>query len=368
MTLEQQVQDGRQEIHTDAYPMSIGEIISIYKDGDLDIHPEFQREFRWKLHQKSELIESILLGIPLPSIFVAQRDDGVWDVVDGVQRLSTIMSFVGELLDESGGKLEPLILEKTKYLPKLEGICWEAEDKKNEISTELKRAFKREKIDIKIIKKESDRNAKFELFQRLNTGGSSLSEQEVRNCLLLMLDKELYEWLKELSRYENFLACLNLTERQLEEKYEMELALRFIISANFKPDTTIDESDIGPYITSAMKTQLVDQDFDRGATGKLFEKTFDVLHDSLQDSSFKRYSKGKSKHEGAFSVALFEFISTGVALYLEKGKTQKEASNKATEISKIVAEDVGYKQATKHGVRAVVRFPKLVELARTLFQ
>ena len=162
MTLEQQVQDGRQEIHTDAYPMSIGEIISIYKDGDLDIHPEFQREFRWKPHQKSKLIESILLGIPLPSIFVAQRDDGIWDVVDGVQRLSTIMSFVGELLDENDEKLEPLILEKTKYLPKLEGISWEATDPENEISTELKRAFKREKIDVKIIKKESDGNAKFE--------------------------------------------------------------------------------------------------------------------------------------------------------------------------------------------------------------
>lgn len=75
--------------------MSIGEITSLYKDNELDIHPEFQRVFRWSLPQKSKLIESVLLGIPLPSIFVSQRDDGVWDVIDGVQRLSTIFEFIG---------------------------------------------------------------------------------------------------------------------------------------------------------------------------------------------------------------------------------------------------------------------------------
>jgi len=91
MSLEQQVSDGRQTIHTDAYPMSIGELINIYKEGDMDIHPEFQRIYRWSSSQKSRLIESILLGIPLPSIFVAQKGDGVWDVVDGFKdsRLSS---------------------------------------------------------------------------------------------------------------------------------------------------------------------------------------------------------------------------------------------------------------------------------------
>jgi len=78
------------EIHTDAYPMSIGELMTIYRDKDLDIHPEFQRFFRWSELQRAKFIESILLGIPIPSLFVSQRDDGVWDVVDGVQRLSTI--------------------------------------------------------------------------------------------------------------------------------------------------------------------------------------------------------------------------------------------------------------------------------------
>jgi len=101
MTLTEEVNLKSKEIHTDGYPMSIGEISSLYKDKELDIHPEFQRIFRWNILQKSKLIESILLGIPIPSIFVSQRDDGVWDVVDGLQRLSTIFEFMGILRNEN---------------------------------------------------------------------------------------------------------------------------------------------------------------------------------------------------------------------------------------------------------------------------
>ena len=118
-----QIDARSREIQTDAYPMSIGELMSLYRDGELDIHPEFQRFFRWSNVQKSKFIESILLGIPIPSIFVSQRDDGVWDVVDGVQRLSTVFEFVGILRDVNGTMLPPSSLVGTEYLPDLKGMC-----------------------------------------------------------------------------------------------------------------------------------------------------------------------------------------------------------------------------------------------------
>ena len=88
--LNQGILKHRAEIRTDGYPISIGELLAMYKDSELDIHPEFQRFFRWSPEQKSRLIESLLLGIPLPSIFVSQRENGIFDVIDGLQRLSTI--------------------------------------------------------------------------------------------------------------------------------------------------------------------------------------------------------------------------------------------------------------------------------------
>ncbi len=81
MNLLSEINEKRKEIKTDGYLMSLGEWVSLYESNEIDIHPEFQRFFRWTNEQKTNLIESILLGIPLPPIFVSQRKDGVWDVV-----------------------------------------------------------------------------------------------------------------------------------------------------------------------------------------------------------------------------------------------------------------------------------------------
>jgi Protein of unknown function DUF262 len=199
--LQLEIDKTRSEIRTDGYPVSIGEWISIYEKGELDIHPEFQRFFRRTLRQKSRLIESILLGIPVPQIFVAQRADGVWDVVDGLQRLSTIFEFVGILKDEDKKPLPPLTLEPTTYLPSLGGRRWEDDSHPDEsLTTSQRLLIKRAKIGVSIILKESDDSAKYELFQRLNTGGSMLSDQEVRNSILVMMNRDFYRWIKALFR------------------------------------------------------------------------------------------------------------------------------------------------------------------------
>ena len=184
MSLEQEVKDKTKQFQKDSYPMSIGEIINLYKDEEIIINPEFQRYFRWSISQKSRFIESILLGIPTPSIFVYQREDGVWELVDGLQRISTLLEFVGILKDASGRRKDCLVLEGTEMLPSLARMKWEGhEDDKFSFTQPLRIDFKRAKIQVEIIRKESDTQAKFELFQRINTGGSFLSYQEVRNCI-----------------------------------------------------------------------------------------------------------------------------------------------------------------------------------------
>jgi uncharacterized protein with ParB-like and HNH nuclease domain len=104
--LDKQIAENAKKINTTEYKMSIGEIINLYKEKEVVIDPDFQRIFRWDIIQKSRLIESILVGIPLPSIFIQQRDDGVWDIIDGLQRLSTILEFTGELSSNGEPKKE----------------------------------------------------------------------------------------------------------------------------------------------------------------------------------------------------------------------------------------------------------------------
>src|SRR5688500_13936623 len=214
MSLQDEIDKARNEIRTDEYAISIGEWISIYEKNELDIHPEFQRFFRWSDTQKSRLIESILLGIPIPQIFVAQRADGVWDVVDGVQRLSTIYQFAGILKDEQGKMVPRLVLEETKYLPGLKSKVWEDEAQPDRSLAAIQRLLiKRTKIGVSIILSQSSKTTKYELFQRLNTGGSQLSDQEVRNSIIVMINRDFYLWLKGLGDDLNFQECVALSER-----------------------------------------------------------------------------------------------------------------------------------------------------------
>lgn len=363
--LEEEIDKNRRKIHTDAYPMSIGELINIYKDGDLDIHPEFQRIFRWTDSQKSKLIESILLGIPLPSIFVAQRDDGVWDVVDGLQRLSTIFSFLGVYKDENDQILAPLKLTPTEYIPSLGGVYWEHPDENYTIPTEVKRTFKREKIDVKIIKKESDEKTKYDLFQRLNTGGTDLSNQEVRNCLLIMIKHDMYDWLKTLSDNQSFRNCLPITEKKEDAQAYMEIALRFIVYRYIDKISIGKHVDLNDLLTDAMKNIFTTLPFDLLTEKRLFEDVFSLLEETLEENSFKKYNTTKGRYEGPFSLSIFEVIAVGVSF--QDLQNREVLKNKIKEVSVGLQDDAFFIDNTKYGTRSIDRFKVLVDYGKTIF-
>ncbi|WET40732.1 DUF262 domain-containing protein [Citrobacter enshiensis] len=368
--LQEQINEARVHVHTDSYPMSIGELVNLYEDGELDIHPEFQRVYRWTDEQKSKLIESILLGIPLPSIFVAQRSDGIWDVVDGLQRLSTILSFQGKLRDERNNLCDPLTLSATKYLPGLKGMKWDSpDDLDHEIDIEVKRIFKREKIDIKIIKKESEGDTKFELFQRLNTGGTKLSDQEVRNCMLLMVNNQAYYWLKDLSTYPDFNMSLPLTEKQEEESYGLELAFRYIVHRHNNDDIKKAHTDVGPYLDAELNAIFkVGSEFDYASERVIFHKTFSLLASALGDDAFKKFNHNKEKYEGAISLPVFEAISFGVSKAVELNLfNDTDLIDKIKENTKSLTSNDRFIQILDRRVRPLDRMVSMNQLGMELF-
>ncbi|OFL22331.1 hypothetical protein HMPREF2780_02295 [Streptococcus sp. HMSC062B01] len=354
--LKLQIKEKSSQIYRDSYQMSIGELINLYRDDELDIHPEFQRVYRWSPFQKTKLIESIMLNIPIPSIFVSQNDDGVWDVIDGVQRLSTIFEFVGVYRNDLGELAPQLILEKTDYLPSLKGICWEDLPKEQQID------FKRSRIDVIIVKKESDSNTKYELFQRLNTGGTQLSGQEVRNCLMIMTSMDFYTLIKELSEDIKFSEIVTITDQKENEKYKMELVLRALISYASKSEDLIQYSDL---------SELLDKETIKFAEGKIsfdefgekFIKIVEKLHNVFGEDVFKRYEDGKYK--GPFLVSSYQVILSGALLNYE---TFMEMSNEEL-IQKInkIYEQKEYIENTKAGARAIPRIVNLTSFGKNYF-
>ncbi|MDY6783277.1 MAG: DUF262 domain-containing protein [Cyanobacteriota bacterium] len=366
MFLQEEIDKTRQEIRTDSYSMSIGEWISLYEHDEIDIHPEFQRFFRWSDHQKSAFIESILLGIPIPPIFVSQRDDGVWDVVDGLQRLSTIYEFAGLLKPETEKQDTSFVaLQKTTYLPSLEGKKWhDPDDKENSLTQTQRLLIKRAKIAVNIIEKESDEMIKYELFQRLNTGGSIATPQEVRNCILLMLNKNLYELMRSLADRESFKSCIALSDRLYEQQYDMELILRFILFFD-KNEESLRElgGDVSVFLTEQMREMAFKKDWDKSRIETAFDVTFSVLNEAIGDNSFKRYRAQDDRFVGGFLLSAYEVVALGI------GYNYKHLVPKDTIIERIksIWSHPTYQKWSGAGVNAARRLPYLIPLGREVF-
>ncbi|MEG4629767.1 DUF262 domain-containing protein [Microcoleus sp. AR_TQ3_B6] len=372
MSLQDEIDKTRQEIRTDGYSMSIGEWISLYENSEIDIHPNFQRFFRWSDHQKSTFIESILLGIPIPPIFVSQRDDGVWDVVDGVQRLSTIYEFVGILKkneaekdEEENNNAEPVALQKTTYLASLEGKKWDdPNDKDNSLTQTQRLLIKRSKIAVNIVEKESDKMIKYELFQRLNTGGSVATPQEVRNCILLMLNQDLYQLMRSLADYESFKKCTALSDKLYEEQYDMELVLRFILLFD-RDEKSVKKlgGDIHVFLTYEMRERASNKKLDYHHIETAFKKTFDLLNETTGDDSFKRYKSEQKRFLGGFLLSAYEVVALGIG-YNYKNLPQ---TNQISDRIKSIWSHPTYKKWSGAGVNAAIRLPYLVPLGRQVF-
>jgi uncharacterized protein with ParB-like and HNH nuclease domain len=97
--LKDEIDEAKRTVTTDSVQITIGEVANMYTSAELNILPDFQRLFRWSDDRKSNFVESILIGIPIPPAFVYENDNGTWELIDGLQRISTVLKFMGVLRD-----------------------------------------------------------------------------------------------------------------------------------------------------------------------------------------------------------------------------------------------------------------------------
>lgn len=358
MSLKTEVDSKRREISSDNLSMSVGELLNLYKDEELDIHPEFQRVFRWSMQQKSRLIESLLLGIPLPPIYVAVNDEGVWEVIDGVQRLSTIFEFMGELRgpeSETSDKLvlkSALILERTKHLPALEGVQFHSVDKT------LQLEFKRTRLDVKVLEREGSASGKFDLFERLNTYGAVLSPQELRNCILVSINPAFYRELKALAEDRHFVDCTLLSDMQLAERYDMDLALRFIALRDVEPK---DVGDVHDFLRERMEQLATNKKFSLAAEAKLFREVFKFLDETVDGNAFRPWNSSLRAFRGAFSLGAFEGLALALGRHWPSIKKAKQQFDLTAVIKRLWATQE-YKKSFS-GLRARERMMRVTPAA-----
>jgi len=351
MTLEEQISQRVGEVRTDSFDISFGEIISLHINKELIIQPEYQRLFRWSQQQKSHLIESILLELPVPQIFVIENTNGVFELIDGLQRVSTILQF----MQSDSIKLPALKLDGCTLINGLNGLEFQ------DLPLSLRLRLKRSPIRTVVIKKQSQGFLRYEMFKRLNTGGANLEPQEIRNCSARMLGEQgiaFYNLLVSLSQDDHFSACAEyLPQQEKEKKGAEELVLRFFATKNYVDGF---KGSVRDWLDNYMEGILLGKiPFDMEAEKNAFLSTMKFAHEKLGDTAFLRY-RG-SIPTGALPPAYFEAISIAIYSTYEQIK-DKEAQSLRQAIADLV-QSQDFRSVTGPGANSKEKLNARIQLA-----
>lgn len=296
------------DVRTEAIDLTFGEIVNLQAQDEIRINPEYQRLFRWSQEQKSRLVESILLRLPIPPVFFVENEDGRYELIDGLQRISSMIQFIEAPLIDT----QPLILEGCDIITHLNKLSFD------DLPLTLKLQVKRSSVRAIVIKRQSKHFLRYEMFKRLNTGGSLLSPQEIRNCSARLFGERgvaFYDSIISLSSHESFINTTDtLAEVDLEKRGREELVLRFFAAKN---GAELYKGNVSEWLDAFMESILLEKiPFDTTSEEIIFKRTFDAVNRILGDSAFCKLSNDRPI--GGLAPAHYEAIAIAISNELEK--------------------------------------------------
>lgn len=289
--------------------MSFRELISMYDDEEL-LKPELQRKYVWEKMEASRFIESILLGLPIPSIFLANTPDNNKLIIDGYQRIMTVYDFVKRGIFSKDNKVFKLT-NTDKINHRWKGKSF------SELSEFDQKKIRQTTIHAIIFEQKQPKDndsSLFQIFERINTSGKILKPQEIRNCvyqgnlnsLLFNLNQDIY-WRK-----------LYGSDSEDSRMIDLEFILRFFALA----DKKIRDQDKGQI---SLKTFLNDFMGDKKNNSVLFieekrndfQKVIKFLYDNLGIITFRNLASEDS-YQTRFNPTIFDSVSIATSYALKK--------------------------------------------------
>lgn len=359
LNLQEEIDSKIKGIKITSLDISFNEIADMYKNDELIIKPDYQRMFRWDPEKQSRFIESLLLEMPIPPIYVVEVDNGVYELIDGLQRISTYLCFRGmlktkdlEYINEENAQLcydeeeddsndgginssenngfsnqiahnsvaeNNFKLHGCDIAPELNDYSF------NDLSTSLQIRAKRCFITLKVLRKGTDPALKYHMFKRLNTGGEKLTPQEIRNCSIRLIDSRFLDFIIKLSHNSDFQKTISyIGQRRKDKKEDEELVLRFFALKNSFDSFS---HDVNEFMTAYMENVALSDEknepiFDYEKEENIFNNTFSILNQALGEKIFSPLKKGRDSLSG-FSVYQYEAITYGIQSILEQLETGK---------------------------------------------
>jgi Protein of unknown function DUF262 len=351
------------EIRFEVIDFSAGELIRLHQDKEINIQPAFQRMFRWSPEQQSRLIESMLLGLPIPQIVLFQREDGVLELIDGLQRVSSIIRFItGKTPHEAEEDQEQsAALVGCDILPSLNG------ERFLDLEPVLQLELKRRTLRAIVIRRTNDPNLRYEMFKRLNAGGSPAEAHEVRNASLRIVGpagEAFLRFLDECSKRPFFEELTDTLSEQAKHRLgSQELVLRFFALKNSMGTYRGSISDwLDDYSEAVAKGTV---NFDYGVERPLFDDFFALLERKLGAQAFVKHKNGRAL--GGLAPAYFDAVTMGVLPLADR--LANVPPERAKEILNLAVghENDDFRENVGPGANAAPRLRGRIEEVRRVF-
>ncbi|WP_413175639.1 DUF262 domain-containing protein [Anabaena azotica] len=269
-------------------PQTVFELMRKYDNGKLIIDPDFQRNLVWKPEQKSKFIESVILNFPLPPWYVNQTVEGKYIIVDGLQRTSTLHEFVNDEFK----------LKSLEALTDLNGYNFSGLKK---LPGDYQTRIEDKKLNLYLIRPSVPAKVVYDIFNRINTGGTKLERQEVRNCIFSGKSTQL---LKELSETDYFKRAIDYGISATRMK-DREVILRYLAFRIFDYEKEY-QNDLSDFVENAMKKINLMSNEEMDALKNDFKRVMNLTFEFFGNKNF-RLPAGKSR--GKINIAIFESVS-----------------------------------------------------------
>ncbi len=271
--------------------------------------PEFQRGFVWSIRDASRFIESLLLGLPVPGIFLAEEHaTGKRQVIDGQQRLKTLQFFFDGRFNPKPGDKRHRVFSLQKVQEPFEGKTYETLDERDRLR--LQNSIIPATIVKQLLPSDDDTSI-FHIFERLNSGGTKLTAQEIR---VAIFHGPFVSALRELNDYGKWRQIFGAPHKRLKDQ---ELILRFL-ALHYECNYSRPMTDFLSRFMS--RHQFASSEFFDDAR-RLFENVVDVAFEAIGSKAFRL--------ERAINAAVYDSVMVGLARRLETGPKPESQSVKA---------------------------------------
>ncbi|MGC4233076.1 MAG: DUF262 domain-containing protein [Niabella sp.] len=281
------------DISTYGADYTVDSLVKRLQKGDIFI-PDFQRDYVWNQSEASRLIESLLLGLPIPGVFLARESEtNKLLIIDGQQRLKSLQFFYEGFFNPKDNQKTRRIFKLTKVQKHFEGLTYETLEENDRIKLDDSI------VHATIVKQEApdDENTSiYHVFERLNNGGKKLTPQEIRTAIYY---GKLNDLIEELNSYKDWRDMFGPENARLKDK---ELILRFFAVFNrpLKYSKPMVE-----FLNKFNKKYRNPNDEFLNENSRIFKETISFIKNSIGKSAFRP--------EGVLSVSAFEAITVGIA-------------------------------------------------------